>query len=284
MNKKVLITGATGFIGRALVSKLKDLGEEVLPVCSSEGRIQNPQTLLKFSDFPIKHIFHLAAKTYIPQAWEHPWELYETNVMGTLGVLELCKTKKIPLTFVSAYVYGIQEKLPITELSTPKPNNPYASSKILAENLCKFYADTYNIQTAVIRPFNVYGIGQKEHFLIPHLIKQALTSAEIVVNDLIPTRDFIYLDDLVEALILTMNTIDNFEIYNIGSGESFSIRQVIDQIQLLAGTSKLVRCENKPRINEILETLADTSKAQKKLNWTPSVNFSEGIKRVLESC
>ena len=135
----------------------------------------------------------------------------------------------------------------------------------------------------IIRPFNVYGMGQKEHFLIPSLIKQVLTDTEIIVNDLTPKRDFIYLDDLVEALILTMKNFDIFEIYNIGSGESFSVQQIIDQIQFLAGTNKLIRCERKSRINEIPDTLADISKAKKKLNWIPTVKFSEGIKKILEN-
>ncbi len=280
---KILVTGATGFIGRALVSKLQDLGEEVLAVGSSAGKIQDPQTLEAFSKLPIKHVFHLAAKTYVPQAWEHPWELYESNIMGTLKVLELCRDKKVPLTFVSAYVYGIPEKLPITELSPDNPNNPYAFSKTIAERFCKFYADVYGMNITIIRPFNVYGMGQKEHFLIPSLIKQVLTDTEIIVNDLTPKRDFIYLDDLVEALILTMKNFDIFEIYNIGSGESFSVQQIIDQIQFLAGTNKLIRCERKSRINEIPDTLADISKAKKKLNWIPTVKFSEGIKKILEN-
>jgi len=147
--------------------------------------------------------------------------------------------------------------LPISEDDSAQPNNPYAHSKYLAEQACEFYSKEFGVNAVIIRPFNIYGIGQSDKFLIPHIIKQALEDKEIKVKDLTPRRDYVYLDDLMDVLMLTMESTKKFAVYNIGSGTSFSVEEIISSVQKILG-------------------------ANKELDWSPKTTFPEGIKKVIE--
>ena len=282
---KILITGASGFIGRALVSKLKVQGRDVVSVDSADGDIANQQTLAKFAPQDIAHVFHLAGKTFVPDSWDDPQSFCHTNVQGTINVLEYCRKSRTPLTYVSAYVYGHPDALPIREDSAIRPSNPYALTKRLAEQACEFYAAEHDLQVATIRPFNVYGIGQGANFLIPSIINQVLDSgAKIVVKDLQPKRDYVYLEDLLKALLATLNTNSKgYNVYNIGSGVSLSVKEVIDVVQDVAGTHKKIICENLVRTNELMDVVADISKAGNDLGWHPEYSFRAGIENIIRS-
>ena len=279
--KKILITGSNGFIGSALKSKLISLRHEILELNATNGNIADKEVFNKYGEENIFHIFHLAAKTFVPDSWADTFEFYNTNVIGTENVLEFCRKKEISLTFVSAYLYGKPEKLPISENDRVAPNNPYAHSKYLAEQLCEFYAREFGIKITIVRPFNVYGIGQDEKFLIPLIIRQALFEEVIKVKDLYPKRDYIFLDDLVDALILSMNSASNFCIYNIGSGCSLSVKDIIETVKEILSTDKPVISESTIRKNEISDVVADISKARNELNWFPRHSFNEGISKII---
>ena len=165
--RNILVTGASGFIGTALVARLRALGLTALTMDFEDGDIATNGTLAKFIQPDIEHVFHLAGRTFVPDSWGNPQTFYQTNVLGTVNVLEFCRTKMIPLTYISAYVYGHPDTLPIREDSATRPNNPYAFTKRMAEQTCEFYAEAFGLPVTVIRPFNVYGIGQAETFLIP---------------------------------------------------------------------------------------------------------------------
>lgn len=281
---KILITGASGFIGRALVSRLKALGREVTPVDSTAGDIANPDTLVKFAQQDIAHVFHLAGKTFVPDSWDDPQAFCRTNVLGTVNALELCRKQRSPMTYVSAYVYGHSDRLPMGEDSVIRPSNPYALTKRLAEETCEFYASTYDLPVTTIRPFNVYGIGQAKCFLIPAIIGQTLDAGEnIVVKDLSPRRDYVYLEDLVTALLATLYPPRGYRVYNIGSGVSLSVKEVIDVIQDIADTHKDVICNNATRTNELMDVVADISKAGNELGWHPGFSFHAGIGKIIRS-
>ena len=281
---KALVSGASGFIGRALVSRLKAQGWEVTPVDSAVGDIASQETLAKFAQQDIAHVFHLAGKTFVPDSWDNPLAFCQTNVQGTVNVLEFCRKKTIPMTFVSAYVYGYPDSLPIGENSPIRPSNPYALSKWLAEEVCEFYSSTYDLPVTTIRPFNVFGIGQVDHFLIPSIISQALAAgAEIVVKDLAPKRDYIYLEDLVTALLATLDKPGGYRVYNIASGTSLSVQQVIDIVQDVAGTGKKIVCDQVIRTNELMDVVADISKAKAVLGWQPEYSFRGGIENIIHS-
>ena len=280
----ILVTGANGFIGRALVEKLNSHGLNVVSLTSMEGDIANKQTMEKFSQKGISHVFHLAGKTFVPDSWINPQIFYETNVLGTVNVLEFCRVNHVPLTYISAYVYGHPDILPIREDSVIRPSNPYAMTKWIAEQTCAFYAKTYDFPVITIRAFNAYGIGQAENFLIPAIISQVLDGgANIIVKDLMPKRDYVYLDDLLTALIATLSNPINYRVYNIGSGVSLSVKEVIDIIQEVAGTKKNVICNNVARANELMDVVADITNVKNEFGWYPKHSFRAGIEEIIKS-
>ena len=150
----------------------------------------------------------------------------------------------------------------------------------MAESVCKFYAEYYSIPVTIIRPFNIYGVGQKPHFLIPEIIAQVHKKSSIKLKDINPRRDYLYVDDLVEALLLTMSPSQGRHIYNIGYGSSLSVAEIVHVIQTVAGTTLPVISENLTRENEISDVYADISLANKELNWQPRTSFAEGIKNI----
>ncbi|MCX5696460.1 MAG: SDR family oxidoreductase, partial [Candidatus Omnitrophica bacterium] len=206
--KNVIVTGGSGFIGKALVNRLNSLGARVLVLDSSQNVDISNWNKLKGIKI-IKNceiLYHLAAKSYVPYSWTEPHIVYTNNVLSTLNILELCRLKKInKLVYMSSYIYGRPEYLPIDEAHPVSPNNPYAWSKLAGENLCRGYAMNFGLQCIILRPFNVYGPGQKEPFLIPTIMAQFFKNKKISINDLRPKRDFLYIDDLIEALISCKN-------------------------------------------------------------------------------
>ncbi|MCG3711703.1 NAD(P)-dependent oxidoreductase [Aliarcobacter butzleri] len=281
--KNILVTGASGFIGTELVNNLKKSGYKVFEFNSKDGDISEYNLLEKYKDINIDHIFHLASKTFVPYSWENPLEFYKTIVIGTGNILEFCRLKNISLTYVSSYLYGVPKTLPISENSDITPNNPYAHSKYLAEQMCKFYSDFYNVKVVIARPFNIYGINQKEHFLIPHIVSQVLNNDIINVEDLKPKRDYIYLKDLINGLVKTIKVENSFSIFNFGSGEELSVQELIDITQKVANTNKKIVSKNNARKNEIMNVVADITKAKKELNWQPIYSFEDGIKEILSA-
>ena len=280
--RSILVTGASGFIGSALVARLESMDYKVTQFCSTDGEIADVNFIKKYEDSNFFHVFHLASKTFVPDSWENPYDFYKTSILGTVNILDLCRIKKIPLTYVSAYLYGIPEELPIKEDHRIKPNNPYAHSKFLAEDLCKFYSEFHDVKVSIARPFNVYGKGQKKTFLIPLIINQVLNEDNIKVRDLKPKRDYIYLDDLVSGLICTLRSKEQFSIFNFGSGKGLSVSDIIEIIQNIAGTNKEIISEKKERIHEIMSVIADVKKSKEYLNWIPTYSFEEGVREILK--
>ena len=278
---KMLVTGGSGFIGRALTARLKALGRDVASMDSADGDIANRETLAKFEQQNIAHVFHLAGKTFVPDSWGDPQAFCQTNLLGTVNVLEFCRKYRIPMTYVSTYVYGHPDSLPIGEDSAIRPSNPYALTKRMAEEACEFYASAYDLPVTTIRPFNVYGIGQSANFLIPSIIHQALNESQIIVKDLRPKRDYVYLEDLLMALLETLGRPRGYNVYNVGSGNSLSVKEVIDIIQKVAGTAKEIICDRMVRTNELMDVVADISKASKELGWHPKYSFRAGIENII---
>jgi nucleoside-diphosphate-sugar epimerase len=275
----VLVTGATGFIGRPLCKVLRSVGHEVKELSSSDGDISESATLNRVG--PVDHVFHLAGRTFVPDSWKDPVGFQKINAQGTANVVEYCRTRRARLTFVSAYLYGLPEALPVSEACPPKPNNPYALSKYLAEQICAFYAAYYGVEVTVVRPFNIFGPGQKGHFLIPQVIRQVEERHRIRVKDLAPRRDYVYIDDLVDALSKTIGRSGGYNIINIGSGSSVSVGELIAVIQAVAGTNLQVVEERDIRPNEIGDVYADVGKARALLGWRPTFSFRQGIERMM---
>ncbi len=277
----ILVTGASGFIGRALTKRLRGDDYQVVAMGSSDGDISSPSTWQNRKIKDVSHVFHLAGKTYVPDSWDNPYGFYKTNMLGTESALEFCRKKDVPITYISAYIYGVPKRLPISEDAPVQANNPYAHSKYLSEELCRFYASNFGQAVSVIRPFNVFGVGQNTRFLIPMIIQQALYHDEIVVNDLSPRRDYVHVSDLVDALAATLSLKNSFNLFNIGSGVSFSVGEIIDIIQKCADTNKPVKSKGDVRPNEIPDVKADTSHARDILDWKCHINFESGIAEMI---
>lgn len=276
-----MITGARGFLGSALSEKARREGCAVVALDAEQGDITDRGLFDRYEHESIDHVFHLAAKTYVPDSWDRPYQFYMTNVMGTGNVLELCRRRKLSLTYVSAYLYGQPETLPISENHPVRPNNPYAQSKYLAEQLCEFYARQYGVRTTIIRPFNIFGAGQNKVFLIPHIIEQVLHDDVIRVKDLTPRRDYVFVDDVVNALFLTIRPKQDLSLFNIGAGYSLSVKEIIDIVQNTLNCSKRIASDQTARKNEVPDVVADITKAREELDWFPRFSFKDGIAEII---
>ena len=274
---KILVTGANGFIGKSLVASLI---ERKIPCIAfvEVHQVWDASLFDTYIDEGITHVVHLAAKSFVPESWNSPEQYIQTNLTSTVSVLEFCRRTNAKLIYFSSYMYGIPEYLPIDELHPVSVLNPYALSKHLSEETCIFFAKNFNIPTFVLRVFNVYGPGQKNSFLIPHIINQVLNMKEISVKDLKPKRDFIYIDDLIDVVIHLLGLDIGCEIFNIGSGDSFSVEEIVQFAQNIAGTSKSVVSSMEIRSNEVMDVRADISKIQKICGWRIRTSIQQGLK------
>ena len=277
---KMLVTGATGFIGTHLVAKLREHQHEVFTANSKSGDIADNSTWLAFPDTEI--VIHLAGKTFVPDSWTCPGDFLRTNLQGTICALNYCRERKGRLIFMSSYLYGVPEKLPISECDSLHANNPYALSKKLAEEACRFYSDYYEVNVTVLRPFNIYGPGQNTKFLIPSIIEQIAGGVALKVKDLEPKRDYVYIDDLVEAFLNVIERPRRFDIFNIASGTSHSVGEVIHLIQNIAGKNLPVLSDGERRKEEVMDTRADITHAREILGWHPRWSLSAGCARILQ--
>jgi UDP-glucose 4-epimerase len=197
-------------------------------------------------------------------------------------MLELCRLNNAKFIFVSSYVYGVPNYLPIDEKHNVNAFNPYAHTKLIGEQICEGYHNDFSVPVIILRPFNIFGKGQNEQFLIPSILKQASTG-RILLKDPRPKRDFLYIDDFLNVFLCLLEfSSENLEIFNIGSGRSYSIENIVSQVQLLYGSEIKVQFTGETRKNEVLETSADITKANSLLGWEPIYDLSDGIKEILK--
>jgi nucleoside-diphosphate-sugar epimerase len=281
MRGSILVTGASGFVGTHLIAALRERGEQVVAHNSASGDIAHEELRVPGD---VRHVFHLAARTYVPDSWRTPREFYEVNVLGAINVLEFCRARGATLTLMSSYVYGRPERLPIDEDHPVRAFNPYAHSKILAEQAAAFYRSAFDVAVTVIRPFNLYGPGQAPHFLIPTLVRQTVDPGceVITVADERPKRDYLFIDDLVDLLVRQMNKRENGGIYNAGSGTSVSVLDLARMVADAAGTTKPVVSRGEQRPDEVLDTVACIARARREFGWSPRVPLAEGLRRIIE--
>lgn len=276
--QRILVTGASGFIGTHLVPQLKLNGYQVDVRSSVDGDVALSATWEKFPT-NCDVLVHLAARSFVPESWKSPSSFIKANVSGTLNALSYCHATGAQLIFLSSYLYGNPDALPIPETAILRPTNPYARSKMISEELCDYYVEYAGVNVSILRPFNVYGPDQGENFLIPSIVHQVKSKEIIEVLDLEPKRDYVFISDVVDAIIKTIGR--DPATFNIGSGESFSVEEVIEMIQSVYGTTLPVKSVGVRRKDEIMDTIADISKARTELGWEPRVQLIEGIKRIL---
>lgn len=276
----VLVTGASGFVGRHLANRLEALGKTVIRASRGQG-IDLTKDLLPLDG--VGHVFHAAARTGVPNSWEDPLQFIEANTLGTVRVLDQCRRHGCGVTFLSAYVYGIPQRVPIKETDPIDVNNPYALSKHLAEQACAFFAKAYKVNVVSLRLFNLYGPGQNPSFLIPFIIEQLMDPAreKIEVMDLQPSRDYIYIVDAIDAILMSTQATSG-SVFNVGSGDAHSVEDVIKLICAAAGIDKPYVGKSQRRQNEIDLTKADVSALYEAVGWKPKTTLSSGLREVVK--
>jgi len=281
-NLKLAVTGSGGFVGTHLVSRLHGLGSEVIEIDRQKGfDILNFEQINTIGSFDI--LIHLAAKTFVPDSYENPRDFYLTNILGTLNVLELCRLRNARMIYASSYIYGIPLYLPIDESHPVRGFNPYSGSKIAGEQICERYHHDHGVKMTILRPFNIYGPNQNTKFLIPSIIAQA-KKRKVTLKDPTPKRDLVYVDDVMEAYIKAIRYESNsLNIFNIGSGESYSVKAIVDEVLKNFDQDIKVLFTDEKRTNEIPDTKADITKAHEILGWSPAFSLSAGIKNCAEA-
>lgn len=275
----VIVTGSEGFIGKALCDRLAADGREVLRLSRTSGDISDRNM---WDRLPAARVLvHLAASSYVPDSWTFPAQFLSANAVGTQHALDWCSRNGARMVFSSAYVYGKPDHLPVCESHPVRPNNPYSFSKYIGEQCCEFSANYKGVDVTVLRVFNVFGPAQREEFLFPTLIKQ-LTGSQIKVKDLVPRRDYVYLPDVVDAFVRALDARSGFLKINIGSGQSYSVDEIVSTLQAVAGTNLPVVSEVEPRPHEIADVRADIRLAEEILGWKPTFDLTAGIQDILK--
>ncbi len=275
--KKILITGASGFIGKSLVKEFKDDNFKIFSFSSKDGDISLENTWNKMPN--ANYLIHLAGKTFVPDSWGNPKNFLDINSYSLFNAIKYCKENNCKLIYLSSFIYG-NKNMAIDEESELSPQNPYALSKLIGENICNFYRRVDKLNVIILRPFNIFGIGQKESFLIPKLIKQIKNGDKIIVMDTKPRRDYLYIKDLTNAIKKSLFYKGNSHIFNVGSGVSHSVEDVINILQKLFKTNLKVESTQERRKMELNETIANIQLANKELGWHPKYTLESALKEM----
>ncbi|MBI3397444.1 NAD(P)-dependent oxidoreductase [Candidatus Woesebacteria bacterium] len=282
MSSKVLVTGSTGFVGRHLTPYLESKRYHLITPSHSDGfNVLNEKDVLELpkSDIAI----HLAGLTIPIESWATPEDYIKVNTIGTLNILKYCQKNNSKLIFTSSYMYGNPSVIPTPENYQEQVENPYAVSKLAAEKLCYVYSKRFGFPVAVLRVFNVYGPEQSKKMVISQMISQLVTQNMIEIFDGRPKRDFLYISDLVNAYLSAFSKhTQGYGVYNIGSGESFSIMEIAKLLIEISKTNVKIEEKKLSRPNEIIETKADITKSKKELDWEPKIGIKEGLKKTYE--
>jgi NAD dependent epimerase/dehydratase len=310
MAKKVLVTGADGFIGSHLTEALVRRGYNVraftyynsfnswgwLDKCAQDvkgnfevfsGDIRDPHGV-KSAMQGCEIVLHLAALIAIPFSYRSPDTYLETNVRGTLNILQAARDLDVfrVVHTSTSEVYGNARFVPITEEHPLQGKSPYSATKIAADQMVQAFFSSYNLPVTTLRPFNTYGPRQSARAVIPTIITQALTyKGKIRLGSLTPTRDFSYVEDTVSGFIAAMecNSV-NGEVINLGSNFEVSIESLANLIGNVMGVK--VHLENdeiryRPEQSEVNRLWADNRRAKELLGWEPKYVGIEGLRRGL---
>ena len=273
---KILVTGHEGVIASNLIKKLTNCEIIIDSINGKRIDLQNNDEVMKIE--PVDIVIHLGGKTEKGLEWK---EYFENNIIGTLNILKYCIKKNIKkIIFVSSYVYGNPKYSPIDEQHQISPHNLYTKSKFLAEELCKIYSEKYKLNVIILRPFNIFARSMNKDYLISNLIESINTKKTITITNRTSKRDFLYIDDFIELILKIKDYDFKYEIFNVGSGISYSFDEVIEIIE--KNTSKKLNLEYKNDDQSYIQNItADNSKITKILDWKPELTFEEGLQKLL---
>lgn len=309
-NKKVFVTGAGGFIGSRLCSRLVQSGAHVTAMLrySSRSDWGNLEFLpdderaalavvkgdVQDAGFMERHldghdvVFHLAALIGIPYSYVAPTSYLRTNIEGTMNVLEAlrkCSVGRMVHTSTSE-VYGTARYTPIDEEHPLQGQSPYSATKIAADKLVESYYRSFEVPVATLRPFNTYGPGQSARAVIPTIINQAIDGDVIRLGDLAPVRDLNYVDDTAHAFIRVAESDAALgQVVNAGNGKGVTIGGLAALILDIIGVSKEIVVDPqriRPPASEVFELICDNTLARELTGWEPQVGLREGLVRTLD--
>lgn len=309
--KKILVTGADGFIGSHLTEMLLDQGYDVrafsyynsfnswgwldaLPkdklkeIDVFTGDIRDPNGVREAMK-GIDEVFHLAALIAIPFSYHSPDSYVDTNIKGTLNVLQAARdlnTSRILITSTSE-VYGTAQYVPIDEKHPYQGQSPYSATKIGADRLAESFYRSFNMPISIVRPFNTYGPRQSARAVIPTIITQLLSGQkEIKLGALSPTRDFNYVKDTANGFIEIAKSIKTIgEEINIATEKEVSIGELAEELIKQINPNAKIICDEKrirPDKSEVNRLLGSNEKIKELTNWNTKYTFEEGIKKTIE--
>lgn len=311
---KALITGVAGFIGSHLAERLIREGFEVIGIDSLEDyypvwiKQKNIQTLQKspylrphftfiqanlLSDNlsilsslishlkDVDYIFHQAAQAGVRRSWGKDFQIYtNNNILATQRLLEVARNLPIKkfIYASSSSVYGEKGNLPLKEDSPTVPLSPYGVSKLAGENLCYLYWKNFSIPTVSLRYFTVYGPRQRPDMAFHKFIKATLTGEKICIfGDGTQTRDFTYIDDVIQANILSLNSPPG-KVFNIGGGSRVPLMDTVQLIQNLCGKKANIEKKSTQK-GDVKDTWADIARAKNTINYSPTFSLKEGLQK-----
>jgi nucleoside-diphosphate-sugar epimerase len=219
----------------------------------------------------------------IGESWQNPEKFYKVNYLTTLNLLKIARKNCAAFVQISSYVYGEPEYQPIDELHIIKAYNPYASSKIFSEKLCIDYSKNFQIPVTILRPFNIYGLEQSSNFLIAQLIKSAKNKSSVEIFDMDAKRDYLWIDDLASGILKVINNNhEGLKIYNIGSGKSYSAREIVNIISdYIPNFNNYVISSNQKIL--IQDCICDNSLFSHDYGWKPSITIENGIEKIIKN-
>lgn len=307
-DKRVLVTGAGGFIGSHLVERLVALGAQTRAMVSYRsngswgwldsspvkdkvsvvaGDVRDVDSVLGAME-GCQIVFHLAALIGIPYSYQTPVSYVRTNVEGTINILQAARQLKVErvVQTSTSEVYGSARYVPIDEAHPLQGQSPYSASKIGADMMAQSFCQSFDLPVSIIRPFNTYGPRQSSRAIIPTIIAQALTAPSIRLGSLSPYRDFNYVLDTVEGFIKIAEASGAVgDPINVGSGVEISIGELAQLILELVGKDLPILQDDqrvRPSGSEVQRLQADNRKAQNTIGWSPQYTLREGLEHTIE--
>ena len=291
--RRILLTGATGFVGKHVLASPKFAGADFVTTQGVDIRDRSSLEARVAAAKP-DYVLHLAAQSFVPRSFQNPAETIEINVLGTLNLLQALDKVGFSgrLLYVSSGdVYGAvsDQELPIGEAHIPAPRNPYAVSKVSAEQLCLQWQRSSGMDVLIARPFNHVGPGQDPAFVIPALASQVITIAKglmpavISAGDIDVTRDFTDVRDVVSGYSSILTSGVSGSIYLLCSGVERSVREVLEQLLMMRGIdAKVVQDPSKFRRAEQRRMVADNELVTRDTGWLPRIDWEVTLQDILE--
>jgi NAD dependent epimerase/dehydratase len=307
--RRVLVTGAGGFVGGHLVERLVRDGARVRALTRYNSRNErgtldwlDPEVaadvdvvLGELRDIEsvmsavagVEVVLHLGAQVAIPYSYVNPRDFFEVNVLGTLNVAQAALhhgVTRVVHTSTSE-VYGSARTLPITESHPLEPQSPYAASKVAADKVMESWHRAYDLPVTILRPFNTYGPRQSARAIIPTIVSQALAGATVRIGSLHPRRDLTYVDDTVAGFVAAALAPDVLgTTVQLGTGRDVSVGELIDMVGKLLGRDLAVEADParvRPENSEVERLLSEPAFARELLRWEPRVDLRDGLTRTV---